>query len=484
METILQDISEGNQKISIANSNYINETLGPAIACESIELSPRSAERVYLLTREFWNNVVSKITDPTLTRVMIQYQFKYLEDEGYNQWRSLGHISTTDFSLESMNSLVNFVTLILYNKEANYYTPNSGDTPNPVEHPRLVAEISIRYILVTKNYPLTLSNNLKRTIASDTFIIEEGKDSISLINSADPKDWSDVVIQHSNNVQQFAHGGLLYTFTSLGANKQRVDISSSTTLQTVQSFTDEILNSNNLKTFNRVFKGETRSYIDGVLIHSFENDTKFMGKGVFTPSHTFKVITMDLETKLNIDKVMEPISISLYSPIFDGMYKTYYVSDYEFNPALMIKACLSDLAKPVYDGYCIYLHNFSNFDGVFLLKILALTIESKNIKALIKDRKILDLTVKVRYTKQVKGKEKQAVAKIHFRDSMLLLNNSLSKLAKAFGVTSKGSFDMSKLENLNNSCSSAQEHLDSIRDELLEYNKLDSRRASCFIPST
>lgn len=78
METILQDISEGNQKISIANSIYINETLGPAIACESIELSPRSAERVYLLTREFWNNVVSKITDPTLTRVMIQYQFKYL----------------------------------------------------------------------------------------------------------------------------------------------------------------------------------------------------------------------------------------------------------------------------------------------------------------------------------------------------------------------------------------------------------------------
>lgn len=464
VDSIQQDIKDGNQQMSLSNLNYITATLGQSTSKPWIELSPRN---IYLLTRDFWANIVGNINDSKLTQVMVQFQFKYLEEEGHNEWRSLGHICTTDLTLESMNSLADYASRTLWNREANYYTPNSGDYPNPIDHPRLVAELSMRYVFVTSDYPLTLANNLKRIIASDTFILGDGKDPVNLINSADPNDWSAVVVKQSDTIRQFSHGGLLYTFTSLGINKQKIDISSYANLQTIQSFTDEIKDINNLRTFNRIFNTETRSYVDGTLIHVYENDTKFMSKGLFHPNYSFKVITMDLETRLNSSNIMEPISISLYSPIFAGFYKTYFITDFNNSANAMIKACLLDLVKPEYNGYSIYLHNLSNFDGVFLLKVLAQSLETKNIKALIKDGKILDLTLKVRYTKLVNGKKTKAVANIHMRDSLLLLTNSLAKLAKAFNVTNKGSFDMNKLQGITNS------GLEAIRDELLKYNKLD-----------
>lgn len=460
LDLVRNDILLGNQTPSISNAGQIKDL----VSVDWLELSPRN---VYLLTREFWDKIILTNNHREYTRVMLQYQFKYLPEEGYNQWRSLGHVSTTDFSIDSMNALVDYVSKTLWNKEASYYSQGAGDRPNPIDNPRLISELSIRYTFVNSNYPLSITTNLKRLIASDTFILGDGKDPISLINSANPFDWSDVVVSRSDTFRQFTNKGLLYTFNSIADNKQTVEVSDSNTLQAISTFTDTIKDPNNLRTFDRVFNSESRSYVNGILLHSCENDTKFITSINKAKKAVFKVITMDLETRLNSDKVMEPISISLYSPVFKGLYKTYFLSDYDFNPDLMIKACILDLALPVYNGYCIYLHNLSNFDGVFLLKVLATTLDSKNIVPLIKDGKILNLTMKVQYTKEVNGKKIKDTAKIHFRDSLLLLNNPLAKLATAFAVCSKGLFDMSRLENVSNM------DLNSLRNDLLHYNKLD-----------
>jgi len=53
----------------------------------------------------------------------------------------------------------------------------------------------------------------------------------------------------------------------------------------------------------------------------------------------------------------------------------------------MIKVAIQSLMFRKYNGYKIYLHNFSHFDGVFLLKIISEL--SDDIKPIIRDNKII-----------------------------------------------------------------------------------------------
>ena len=81
-----------------------------------------------------------------------------------------------------------------------------------------------------------------------------------------------------------------------------------------------------------------------------------------------------------------------------------------------------------YDKHKIYVHNLSNFDGVFILKILA-SLPFTNIKPIMRDGKIID--IQLSYGRGYN---------IYFRDSLLFLPASLDKLAKSFNVTNKGIF--------------------------------------------
>jgi hypothetical protein len=101
-----------------------------------------------------------------------------------------------------------------------------------------------------------------------------------------------------------------------------------------------------------------------------------------------KFITMDLETK-NINGSLEPYCIC----IFDGNKSySFYITSYNSSD-LMLKTALKFLLRSKYNGYIVYLHNFSYFDGIFLFKALVDLIESKNIKPLIRDGRIINLKV-------------------------------------------------------------------------------------------
>lgn len=78
-----------------------------------------------------------------------------------------------------------------------------------------------------------------------------------------------------------------------------------------------------------------------------------------------------------------------------------------------------------YNNYKVYIHNLSNFDGIFLLRILATMKDSKLIP-IIKDDRMIALTLKY-------GNK----CKITFHDSMLLLPSSLDKLSKSFNIENK-----------------------------------------------
>ena len=92
-----------------------------------------------------------------------------------------------------------------------------------------------------------------------------------------------------------------------------------------------------------------------------------------------------------------------------------------------------------YNQYKVYVHNFSHFDGVFLLGILSSL--SDKLKPIIRDGRIIDLSFEFG-----EGKTKY---KLYFRDSYLLLPASLRRLAKNFKVENKGFFPFKFVNNKN-----------------------------------
>jgi len=125
--------------------------------------------------------------------------------------------------------------------------------------------------------------------------------------------------------------------------------------------------------------------------------------------------------------------------IFNGtITKTFYLADFN-EPDTMLKEAIYFLMRKKYHQHKVYVHNFSYFDGVFLLGILSSL--SNNIKPIIRDGRIIDLSFEFG-----EGKTKY---KLYFRDSYLLLPASLRSLAKNFKVTNKGLFPYRFVNNEN-----------------------------------
>lgn len=190
------------------------------------------------------------------------------------------------------------------------------------------------------------------------------------------------------------------------------------------------------KTFKRILNNETLEYINGILVSRYRTDTKYISSINKENIFTFNIITMDIETRENRKHNLTPVSIS----IFDGIkYLTFFITDYK-NVDIMLTNALNSLLKKEYDGYHVYLHNLSKFDGVFLLKIISNI--SKNIKILIRDNDIISITINY----DIYGEK----YKLYFHDSLLLLPSSLEKLANNLKVEKRGSFDFNLLNKSYN----------------------------------
>lgn len=86
-----------------------------------------------------------------------------------------------------------------------------------------------------------------------------------------------------------------------------------------------------------------------------------------------------------------------------------------------------------YDKYLVFAHNFSRFDGMFVLKSLFKYVKDNGfaIDILKRDSDFINISIKSPESKEFE---------INFRDSFLLLPGSLKSLAKSFGVEDKGIF--------------------------------------------
>ena len=147
-----------------------------------------------------------------------------------------------------------------------------------------------------------------------------------------------------------------------------------------------------------------------------------------------KFITLDIETR-TIDGVFIPYCICIY----DGQKPTsFYSTDYSSYED-MLKSAIKSIMRNKYNLYVVYAHNLSGFDGIFLLKLLA---ELGTIEPLMRDGKIININFRFQINKD-------KIGLIKFRDSMLLLPDSLRNLAKSFGVEDKSYFPFDFVNNPN-----------------------------------
>ena len=197
----------------------------------------------------------------------------------------------------------------------------------------------------------------------------------------------------------------------------------------VLTFTDILLDVNDLSTFQRRIKDQDYLFVKGELkLKTVVRESPYLSILSSTEKHLFNVITMDIETREEDDQLI-PYCISLY----DGVKcSSFYLSDYIDSTEMLVSAILSIMRRK-YNGYKVYLHNFSRFDGVFLLKIFALV--SDEIIPVIRDDKIIELRLK--YGLDREGRPRYQLI---FRDSYLLLSHSLKDLTKFFNVENKGLF--------------------------------------------
>jgi len=131
------------------------------------------------------------------------------------------------------------------------------------------------------------------------------------------------------------------------------------------------------------------------------------------------ILTMDIET-VNINGTLIPYLICWY----DGhTVRSYWNQDFK-NFDHLVSSMMGDLCIRKYRDHKIYLHNFSSFDGIFLLKALT---KIGNCSPIINDGKLISLLFKFKLSKKDNFT-------LQFRDSFLLLPSSLKKLGKSFNT--------------------------------------------------
>ena len=290
-------------------------------------------------------------------------------------------------------------------------------------HLTIINKILFTYKIVSKEFPTRLSPAL---IKKPTFTFK-GYD---LPNTMDCTEWGEKYQFSSNylvaTVQK--HKSHAYYHIIFKEREQLVELKIQNKI--LLTFTDKMDDNNDLSTFTRILGEHTYIFKEGELILKQKNiqNIKYLTKVLGSTHISNKFITLDLETR-TIDGIMTPYALSIY----DGKEKiSFYLSDYSSSENMLV-AAINTLLRKKYNQYKIYIHNFSNFDSIFMLKVLS-SMDLK-IRPIIRDGRMIEL--KISWKKY----------SVYFRDSYLLLPSSLKKLAINFGVENKDIFPYEFVNN-------------------------------------
>jgi hypothetical protein len=186
-------------------------------------------------------------------------------------------------------------------------------------------------------------------------------------------------------------------------------------------FIDEIISENK---FVRIINTKNKYYFENnkQILFTKEIKTKFITKTAKINKLTNNFLTLDIETFIK-DNILIPYCISIY----DGKkINNFFISDYTNVDELIITALKSIMIRK-YHGYNVYMHNMAKFDIIFLFKYL---IKLGIVKPIIHNDRIITINFQFGENNEYK---------IKFRDSLLLLLQSLDTLSKSFNVNNSKS---------------------------------------------
>ena len=293
------------------------------------------------------------------------------------------------------------------------------------DNPKMV----IVYYLNSLNKQIKQSNLEKRYKNVNNKLESINYVGYNLPNTMDFTTWGSYIIEPSYN-KAVVHKQNSKAIYKIDISEKELKVDFLVNDKVIFSFYDSLNEGYDLNSFTRVIKNNLKNkeiifkYLDGkVIFKSVKKNLKFIDKINKDADLKDRFITMDLESRV-IDGIMSVYSCSIY----DGtQINSYYLKNYNSIDE-MLKSAIQSILLRKYRGLNIYLHNFSNFDVIFLLNILS-ELSNNNINLIINDNNFISLNLKFKNNYYVK-----------FRDSYLLLPSSLKKLSKYFAVEEKGIF--------------------------------------------
>lgn len=348
------------------------------------------------------------------TIILIQFKIKY---DG-NQFRSISYLQT--IKLSEFSELLEIFTEFWSIRDQDYLSLSPS-------------HIVFTYKVLEMNTIITKSKINKSKLIIDTKNLFNFK-GYNLPATMDFTLWGSVINYSDRNVEVRKHNSNSIYHIELLDNELLVDLKMKN--KTVLFFKDKMIEKGKLDSFIRRIKNQEYIFIDGkCVIKKIVKETNFLQPIIQHSFISSNFLTMDLETR-TIDGIMTPYALSIY----DGKITFPFYLDKFNNSDDLLKSAIRLIMIPKYHNYKVYLHNFSFFDSIFILKILS-ELTDITIRPIFRDGRIIDL----KFPFFVNNRKLY----LFFRDSYLLLPASLSNLALNFNVSKKGIFPYQFVNNKN-----------------------------------
>ena len=387
-----------------------------------------------------FENLSYSIKDNSL--ILIQFKIKF-ED---TQYRSISYLqSITINDLDELNDIfIEFWKL----RDEDYISLNPS-------------HIIFTYKIINNDLLTETKSKLNRSRRVNIVPSFNFK-GFNLPKTMDYLNWGKIESESSSSYIIKKHNSKLYYHINIFENYLSIDLKIKDKI--IFKFTDTLIEKGKLDSFIRKINNQEYIFIDGkLIIKKVIKHTKYLTKLIPDGFINNKILTMDLETRI-INGNTSPYCVSIY----DGSQATsFYLLDYKTSDEMLISS-IKILMKPKYHNYKIYLHNFSFFDAIFLMRPLS-ELTNNLIKPIIRDGRIIDL----KFPFSINNNN----FNIFFRDSFLLLPGSLKKLAINFNVDNKELFPYLFVNNplikldYKGTIPSITNFIDISNEEYLEYCK-------------
>lgn len=417
--------SNDTDNIMYPNLEIYKKRSRKSVAIEDVNIV--SEGNIINLVNKFKDEIQSILNDNLINIAKISTQFKILFEDG--SFRSCSAVDVINFKD------------IKYLEKSYIYNWNQKYSQH--YHSLPIKKIIISYRILPEHYKRKLVSYISEDNYRKSFTPLKVNKQIP--RTMDIHEWGSTIIENAlgflkvklKNSQTVAYVTQITPFKNIVAAYYKG-------IGEPIMFTDE-RESGDLTTFTRSFENITYKFAKGVEVLYKESIEKisFIEK---VNEHLYpkdKVITMDLETR-EVKGKLVPLCISIFIPKSQeskstrtkDVLKTFTVWDYK-TPEAMIIAAFRMLMVRKYHGYNIYFHNFSHFDSIFIIKILA-NIPDTQIALNYREGKLLKLTIKFdgcrRETLKSSNKNLRFRGSLHIFDSLLILPSSLDKLGKAFNA--------------------------------------------------